>query len=463
MERRTSITVDNIAGNPKTSLSGLMEFCVESVTTCFSHDADKLCVPVGLTFLSALLLLLSCLLIVRQRCKHRGENPGESLVLFCCVLGDLCGAVGAILSRQLHIQVLMGAFAAAVDAVNCILCCFQVFLCWNSKAERRLRMVRRRRRQHLLAVCVLMVVAGGFLKAAQPPASGPLRGRRLLHVLPQGSTWSLLMDNTEILGYVLGLLSFVIACSSRFPALCRACRGHMMSRAHVFSGLCCSLAGVLYTAAILLYDTHSGFLMRVMPWLLSSISCAALDLLIIVTHCCRRQTRQHSMRFSPDTEKLLGVSGFPTEDNVITRWRKQNIPLSKYSKTKDVQKMTEMGHYMDVHVQPTRTMSLKDVTLSKDGVEDEPFDRMVRVIRAGSFCSTDTSYDSSAISSDLEWDVEAANTQWREPTAKRHQGDEFPLQEWPTNPKPFNVCMCSVPGLPQKTPEEGGPAVSSAK
>ncbi len=29
-------------------------------------------------------------------------------------------------------------------------------------------------------------------------------------------------DNTEILGYVLGLLSLAIACTSRFPLLCRA-------------------------------------------------------------------------------------------------------------------------------------------------------------------------------------------------------------------------------------------------
>lgn len=32
-------------------------------------------------------------------------------------------------------------------------------------------------------------------------------------------------DNTEILGYTLGLLSFVIACTSRFPAICRAVSG----------------------------------------------------------------------------------------------------------------------------------------------------------------------------------------------------------------------------------------------
>lgn len=243
----------------------------------------------------------------------------------------------------------------------------------------------------------------------------------------------------------------------------------MLTQANIFSGLCCSLAGVLYTAAILLYDTHFGFLMRVLPWLLSSISSVALDLLIVVTHCCKRRSRRRSVSLSSDMEKLLSGSDFHSEDNaVMKRHRKQNLHSSaptKYStfssKTKNVQKMVEMGHYMDVHVQPTGTM--KDVILSKQQVEDGPLNRMVRVIRAGSFCSTDTSYDSSVVSSDLEWDFEAANTQWREPPAKQHQGDEFPLQEWPTNPKPFNACMCSMSGLPQKTPEESNPAVTSVK
>ncbi|XP_023119048.2 transmembrane protein 44 [Amphiprion ocellaris] len=457
METRTFI-VDG--QNSQTFLTGLMAFCVESVTTCFSHDADKLCVPVGLTFVSALLLLLSCLLIVCQRCKLGGEYPAETILIFYCFLGDLCSTVGAILSRQLHIQILMSACASAMDALSCILCCFQVLLCWNSKTDRRLRMMKRRRRQHLLAVCVLMVVAGGFLRPNQPPAFIPVRERRLLHVSLQDSSWSPLMDNTELLGYILGLLSFAIACSSRFPALRRACRGQMLTQANIFSGLCCSLAGVLYTAAILLYDTHFGFLMRVLPWLLSSVSSVTLDLLIVVIHCCKGRSRQQSVSLSSDTEKLLGGSGLHTEDNaVMKRHRKQNIHSSAPPKMKKVQKMSEMGHYMDVHVQPTRT----DMTLSKQQVEGGPLNRMVRVIRAGSFCSTDTSYDSSVVSSDLEWDFEAANTQWREPTAKQHQGDEFPLQQWPTNPKPFDACVCSMSGLPQKTPEEGDPAVTSVK
>ncbi|XP_042271520.1 transmembrane protein 44 isoform X1 [Thunnus maccoyii] len=426
--------------SPNPSFSSLFDFCVDSVTTCFSHDAGKLCVPIGLFSLSALLLLLSSLLLVCQRCKCRREHPGEIMTSLYCFLGNLCATTGAVMSKQLHILILMGAFAAAVDAVNCISCCFPVFLCWNSKTERRLRVIRRRRRQHLLAVCVLMVLAGGFLKSRvnHNPADNPLRGRRLLHFS--------LQDNTEILGYILGLLSFVITCTSRFPALHRAHRGRMLTRAHVFSGVLCSLAGALYATAILFYDTQLEFLLTVMPWLLSAICCVTLDPLILVIYWCKRGTREQPMRFSPDTESLLGGS---TEEKAVVK-RKQQVHSPEQTKTKNIP-MTEMGRYMDVSTHPARKISPKEVTVSTEEVNDQPLNRTVRAIRVDSFCSSDTSYDSSLVSSDLEWDFEVGNAQWSEPKAKQQEGGEFPLQEWPRNPKPFNICTCAMSGLPQNS------------
>lgn len=103
------------------------------------------------------------------------------------------------------------------------------------------------------------------------------------------------------------------------------------------------------------------------------------------------------------------------------------------SKTKTVQKMSEMGRYMDVSIRPARKVSkesfvlsvflvliqwpllpcnmlivlcwqmcLQDGTLSKEEAEDGPLDRTVRVIRVDGFCSSDTSCESSPVSSDLE-------------------------------------------------------------
>ncbi|KAM4629831.1 transmembrane protein 44 [Polymixia lowei] len=380
-----------IGASTNTFISDLSVFCIDSITTCLSLNADKVCVPIGLGALSALLLLLSCCLIMYQRRKVRGESKGQ--VAACSMygfLGNLCSIIGAILSQQLAIQILMGAFAAAMDVVNFISIFFP--LCWYSKAERRLRMMRRRRRQYLLAMCVLMVLGGGYLTSRVSPSAtdGPFTGRRLLHAL--------LQDNTHILGYILGLLSFVIACTAKFPAISRAVSGReTVKGARVFSGTLCSLAGILYASAILLCDTRFEYVVKAMPWLLSAMCCAALDL------------------------------------------------------KKNAKKKTEMGHYMDVNVQPARKVCLKEVPVSRDGaLESQPLAGKVRVVRVGGLCSSDTSYDSSSVSSDLEWDFEEANTQWRESPAKQEIGDEFPLQEWPKNPAPFGICTCGISGLPEK-------------
>ncbi|XP_033936387.1 transmembrane protein 44 isoform X4 [Pseudochaenichthys georgianus] len=351
MEPRILTLDGQTGGNPNFVFFNLVEFCVDAVTTCFSHGADKLCVPIGLSSLSALLLLLSCILLVYQRCTFRGKNPGESIILLYSLLGNLCSTSGAILSRQLHIQIILGAFAAAMDGIGFISCCLPVLLCWNSKAEKRMRIIRGRRRQHLLAVCVLMVVAGGFLKSrdSHHPVDGHLSGRKLLHATFQ----------------------------------------------------------------------------------------------ILVIHWWKRGTTRQLVHFSTDRENLLGGSGIPTEDNdVMKRQRKEQVHSSARTKTNPVQRMTEMGGYMDVSLHPAE----KKVTLSE--VKDLPLNMTLRVIGGDRFYSSDTSCESSPVSSDLEWDFEEANAPWREPTANQREGEEFPTQR-PTNPKPF--CTCAMFGFPQKS------------
>ncbi|XP_008328971.1 transmembrane protein 44 isoform X2 [Cynoglossus semilaevis] len=375
--------------------------CVDSFNTCFSSDADKRCVLLGLCLSSVAALLLSCLVLMQWRCRS-GGTPGESCVFSYCFLGDLCSTVGAILSKQLYMQVLMGVIAGVLDAVNVLSCYFSV--CRNSKKTLRVRMMRRRRRQHLLAVCVLMVVAGGFLKSLVKPSDTLHSGRRLLYAA--------LQDQTEVLGYVLGLISFVIVCTARFPALCRT-EGEKLTKADCISRLLCSLAGSLYSAAILLYDTpQSGFLLRVMPWLLSAICSSILDVLIVVFHFCRRETRQEPVRFSSDTRRLLGSCDVPAVDNYFMNITKGKGKSRAETKEKKLAKMTEMGQYIDVTLHPV--CCLHEVSLSQEEAEDKPRDGTTSVMTVNNSYYSDLSSDSSSVSTDLEWDFEEANGKWRE-------------------------------------------------
>ncbi|XP_051930559.1 transmembrane protein 44 isoform X3 [Hippocampus zosterae] len=363
-------------------LSSLLTFWTTSFNSCFTRrDPGQSCISVRLVCLSSLLLLVSCFHLVGQRCKDHGGHPEHAVTSLYCFLGNLCGFTGAILSRQLHIQVFMGLISASLDMVNVISWCF----CRNLQAERRQRMIKRRRRSHLLAVCLLAVLTGGFLKSGvlhSPAADGVFRGRRLLYVA--------LQNNTEILGYTLGLVSFAITSTSKFPTLYRVHRGKTLSRSHIFSGVLCLLAAALYAAAILHYDTRISFLLRVMPWLLSAISGASLDLLTIVLHWCHLGTRQQPMIFSAEMESLLSDS---YQDKAVGKHH------GKQGKNFN---LTEMSLYMDVSIDTTK-----------------------------------------------QWDFEEGNAQWSEPNAKPQNGEAFPLQEWPSNPKPFNIRTYASCILPQ--------------
>ncbi|CAB1314101.1 unnamed protein product, partial [Coregonus sp. 'balchen'] len=235
-------------------------------------------------------------------------------------------------------------------------------------------------------------------------------------------------DSTEVLGYVLGLLFFVIAWTSKFRAFSRAVRVQ------------CSLASALYSSAILLHDTQYEFVLRAMPWLLASTCCAALDLAVVFLSWCRKgTTQQQPGRGSPDT---LGLDGSPLR-----------VPSNK----KNLNKMADMRYYMDVNIQPVRNVRvcLKEVTLSREaGVsESHPLRRTMRGVRVDEPCTSETFSDSSSLNSDLEWDFEEANAQWNKLPKEQEKVYQFPLQEWPKNPspKPNSVCICGIIGQTVKT------------
>ncbi|XP_053699868.1 transmembrane protein 44 isoform X5 [Synchiropus splendidus] len=314
--------------------SSLLQFCVESFNTCFSSGANGYCVPVGLTALSALLLLLSC---VRSVCQ-RSQRPGHAFTSTYCFLGELCGAVGAVLSKQLQIQVFMGIFSLLVSAANMIFGCFPVFLCWNTLAERKRRMKRRRRRQLLLATCVFTVVSGGYLMSGftSQRAETHFRGRGLLYI----------------------------------------------------------------------------------------------DLQFVLIFWCKQGTLQEPMR-DGDTISLLGTSVVITKRKFATKMKMtplSNLPVNT--------KSTEMGGYLDVDSKSA---------LQKEAHHHPPV-RTVRSINLDGLCASDTSWESSDDSSDLQWDFEQINTTWN--NKKREQGRE-PSKECTDDLKPSSSCQYEVPLNPQ--------------
>ncbi|XP_028855740.1 transmembrane protein 44 [Denticeps clupeoides] len=410
--------------------------CRAALVAGWLSGDQRMCFTFGLGAASALLLLAACVAVVGRRCKRRERRAVEvSACALYSFVGNVCNALGAFLSNQLALQVLMGAFMAAVDVLHVISSTVTLFLWFRSGTAKRLRVMKRRRRQNLLSVVLLVLVAGGVYHGSRGLLSPPhqaANGRRLLGLLSH--------DRTELLGYALGLLSFVISWTSRLPALARVYKGEASSAVHVTAGFSCALSGALYSTAILLYDTSSAFLVKTMPWILTSLSSGALDLTIAVLGLYRvcRGRRETVRTLDFDTECLLGPSTHPFQCSCKSQLCRRRL-VSKDSflqlpKTKSsINKMTDLGQYMDVSSQSGRKVCLKEVRLCREGPSEKETVSTVKVVRVDEPCSSSAYSDTSSNNSELEWDFEEANVHWCTVSNEPERPEPFPLQEWTIN------------------------------
>ncbi|XP_046893275.1 transmembrane protein 44 [Hypomesus transpacificus] len=305
-------------------------------------------------------------------------------------------------------------------------------------------MERRRRRQNqtLQAVSGLVLLGcGGWLSTqlSLNPSTHSAMRRRLLSDLVQ--------DQTAVLGYVLGLLYLVIAWTSKLPVLFRAHRGEVLCRARVWSGVLCFLAGVLYSSAVLVWvratlpwHRHLEAVLVALPWLLAALGSAALEVLILAVHWCRRGPSQKCRKLSPYTEHLLGGSPPSSPETQHRLGGHQGVSGSISSRLgldrapSQKNPLVDMGHYMDVDIQPVRKMCLKQMTVSREKAPNcRPLRTTERVVRVDEACTELDSSSDSSLSSDLQWDFEQASPQWSRPPSQVNV-DKFPLQEWPQGP-----------------------------
>ncbi|KAJ8374325.1 hypothetical protein SKAU_G00049050 [Synaphobranchus kaupii] len=396
----------------------------EFVSSCLANE--KVCISVGLCGLSALFWVIACLLLVCKRCRTKDRNVGDTPAsALYCFIGNLSSTVGAFLSNQLVIQVYMAALLAALDVLRFI---FIIVPCWG-RTERRMKMMRKRRRQNIFALSLPLFLGLGFYTChglnPRQGDSAPFR-RRLLSLV--------LQDNSEILGYALGLLSLVIGWTSKFPSVIKAHREKMTSAAHVSFGMLCVLANVLYGSAILVYDTRPKSVLRALPWLLNSFGCAAFDVVILGLSCFRKHRgRDTPQPWDPtDTQSLLG-SSLPKTHNQ-KHPGSNGTSLQKLRSKTCLQKTAEIGRYMDINIQPVQPVPkvfLKEVKISREGQTGSlPQRRTVRGVREEDPSSSDTSTASSSLNPELEWDFEEANAHWNKVQKPQKRPEAFPLQDW---------------------------------
>ncbi|XP_011892147.1 PREDICTED: transmembrane protein 44 isoform X2 [Cercocebus atys] len=386
---------------------------------CFARH--RVCISFGLWICASSCWIAAHVLLLYLRCAKKSRQDQSALCAACCLLTSLCDTIGAVLARQLTIQVFTGAYLAAVDLVNFMFILFPV--CGskfksNSDREARERKRRRQLRASVFALALPLSLGPCWaLWVAAPKASATIRGpqRRLLG--------SLLQENTEILGYLLGSIAAFGSWASRIPPLSRICQGKTFPSIHLWTRLLSALAGLLYASAIVAHDRQPEYLLRATPWFLTSLGHAALDLAIIFLSCVMKSKMRQALGFapeareSPDTQALLTCAEKEEEDQEARNEDKNLdwVPLTTLSHCKSLRTMTAISRYMELTIEPVQQAGCSATRLPGDGqtsagdalLQEPPSYPPVQVIRAR--VSSSSSSKVSSINSDLEWDPEDVN------------------------------------------------------
>ncbi|XP_073087985.1 transmembrane protein 44 isoform X12 [Manis javanica] len=343
---------------------------------CFARH--RVCISFGLWICASSCWIAAHALLLYLRCAKRSGQDPSVLCAACGLLTSLCDTIGAILARQLTIQVFTGAYLAAVDLANFVFILFP--LCGSKFKSNSCRRSRERKRRRQLRASVfalalpLSLGPGWALWAAVPKASGPIRGpqRRLLG--------SLLQDNTEILGYLLGGIATFGSWTSRI---------HPLSR------------------------------------------------IIILLSWAMRSKMRRALGFaseageSPDTQALL-TSAEEEEENQEARNENSDwVPLTTLPHCGSLRTMAAISHYLELTVEPVQQAGCSATRLPGDGqrsagdacLQEPPSYPPVQVIRA--CVSSSSSSEVSSINSDLEqkyW--EALNSEQWDPEDVNLEGNK---------------------------------------
>ncbi|KAM4887315.1 LOW QUALITY PROTEIN: transmembrane protein 44 [Thomomys bottae] len=392
---------------------------------CFARH--RVCISFGLWICASCCWIAAHALLLYLRCIKKSGQSQSAVCSACCLLSSLCDAIGAILARQLTIQVFTGAYLAAVDLVSFLFILFPLCRSKSNSGQGTRETKRRRWLRASVFVLTLPLSLGSSwaLWASVPKTSVPVGGpqRRLLG--------KVLQDNTEVFGYLLGGIAALGSWASRIPPLSRICRGKSLPFIHLWTRLLSALAGLLYASAIVAHDREPEYLLRATPWFLTSLGRASLDLTIIFLSCVMKSQLTRAFGFAtearegPDTQALLTCAEKEHDNQESSSEDKKNadwVPLTTLSRCKSLRTMTVISRYMELPIEPVQQASGSATRLPGDGqmsaedasLQEPPSYPPVQVIRAR--VSSSSSSEVSSISSDLEqkyW--EALNLQQWDP------------------------------------------------
>uniref|UniRef100_A0A8C0G8Y1 Transmembrane protein 44 n=1 Tax=Chelonoidis abingdonii TaxID=106734 RepID=A0A8C0G8Y1_CHEAB len=262
---------------PRRPASGLSDpapspvplFLASGLSAPGPHPSAWLCAPLPCLW-SARPCAWPCAPLPGLRPAWKGWQEVSVLCIIYSFVGSMCNTIGALLAKQLAIQVFTGAYMAAVDIIHFLLTLFPVYSvsCAASPGRRK-----RRRRQ----------VRSSLLALALPLCTGP--GWYVLVMATSSSPEEFHGAQRRLLGTALQVTQLLLpGAILTFPCFLQ-CRGRLSPVTQHWASISSALASVLYAAAIVTHDQRPAYFMRAMPWLLLSLGSAALDVAITCLSC----------------------------------------------------------------------------------------------------------------------------------------------------------------------------------
>ncbi|XP_067898382.1 transmembrane protein 44 isoform X2 [Heterodontus francisci] len=401
---------------------------------CFMQE--KVCISFALWVLSLLFWVIAHIILFYLRCKRRVWREESLSCTIYAFLGNMCNMFGALLAKQLSIQVFTAAYMAAVDILHFLLILFPVCGSRSRSKSDQPRRRNKRRSSTMFMVCLPFAMSTSYYFWASPIAQVDFHGprRKLLTTL--------LQDSTEIIGYTLGVIAVFIGWTSKFPLILKATRGKIDCSLQKWALLLSILGSVLYAAAVLAHEQTPEFILKALPWLLLFLGGAAVDLSILFLLCLlkNKTTRQNwgfEVVIESDTISLLESPGQDVEAEVQAETQSSDwVPLNIPQNNRYLRKMAEIGHYMDLSIEPVQEIGFGLKRLPGDGqncterekrvdtlfVHDPPMYPPKQVIHAN--VSSGSSSDATSINSELEqkylealnseqWDFEDMPQEWK--------------------------------------------------
>uniref|UniRef100_A0A8C5MS66 Transmembrane protein 44 n=1 Tax=Leptobrachium leishanense TaxID=445787 RepID=A0A8C5MS66_9ANUR len=268
---------------------------VDDLYSCFADE--KVCVSFGLWLLSCLFWFTSMFLHFYLRSKRKAAYNESVFWHIYSFLGSMCNTTGAILSKQLTIQVITGSYMAIADVIHFILTLFPVC---NSKHRSRSGQKNSRKRKKQKAILSALSISLFF-------------GLGWFTFTPSGSSYSeaphanqrrllgtVLQESTDIVGFSLGIIAVVVSWTVRVPIITKVRKGMVFSVMQIWAVFFSALASFMYATAIMSHDRHPEYFIKAIPWFLISLGAAAMDVALTILSCIMKTRLFGQMGFVVD-------------------------------------------------------------------------------------------------------------------------------------------------------------------